>query len=328
MEGGHYRGRFAPTPSGPLHFGSLVAAMGSFLDARQHAGAWLLRMEDVDLPRVVPGAADQILRALDAFGFEWDGAVVWQSRRRDVYADAFATLRRDGWLYPCLCSRRQIAAEARRGVDGPVYAGTCRGRQATGSPAAWRFRVASGRLMFVDLQQGRVSCDLAGECGDFVLRRADGIYTYQLAVVVDDAAQGITHVVRGADLLTSTPRQVALQQALEFPTPAYRHLPVVLDAGGDKLSKQTLATPLDVAAPLPALLAAAGFLRMPVPVGAVGKEIGTVSEFWQWARASWPLSGRPAIRANRPPGMGRSGTSAPIRGVPPDAGSMGGGAVH
>lgn len=288
-----YRGRFAPTPSGPLHFGSLVAALGSYLEARSRQGEWLLRIEDVDPPRVVAGAADAILRTLEAFGFEWDGPVIYQGRRTEAYAAALAELARLGLVYACACSRRQLAETARRGVDGPVYPGTCRARHhGTG---AWRFRVPEARVAFQDGLLGRVACDLAAECGDFVLRRADGVYTYQLAVVVDDAEQGITHVVRGADLLTSTPRQIALQRALGLPTPAYLHLPVALDEQGDKLSKQTLASPVEAADPLPALLAAAAFLGLALPA-----DIAAVAEFWPAAQAAWPARRQAPIRGRRP----------------------------
>ena len=257
-----YRGRFAPTPSGPLHFGSLVAALGSYLDARAQGGEWLLRIEDVDSPREVAGASASILRTLAAYGFEWDGAVLYQSQRRDAYQVALARLRAAGRVYGCNCSRKQIAQQARQGVDGPVYPGTCRGKHLHGA-VALRFLVLAGRTVFDDALLGRVACDVASECGDFVLQRADGVVAYQLAVVVDDADQGITHVVRGADLLTSTPRQIVLQHALDYPTPVYKHLPVVLDAQGYKLSKQTLATPLGAADPLPALRWAGRFLGLP-----------------------------------------------------------------
>ncbi|MFN3593587.1 MAG: tRNA glutamyl-Q(34) synthetase GluQRS [Thiobacillaceae bacterium] len=289
-----YRGRFAPTPSGPLHFGSLVAALGSYLEARRHGGEWLLRIEDVDPPRVVAGAADAILRTLEAFGFEWDGAVLYQSRRLAAYRDALERLQREDWVYACTCSRKRIAAAARRGVDGPVYPGHCRARRVGLGPAALRLRVPQARIVFDDALHGCVGCDVATECGDFVLRRADGVYTYQLAVVVDDAAQGITHVVRGADLIASTPRQIVLQRALRLPTPQYLHLPVVLDARGDKLSKQTLAQPIDPRAPLPALIAAWAFLGQTPP----GRLAG-VQEFWSMARAGWTATRIPPLRGRR-----------------------------
>lgn len=290
-----YRGRFAPTPSGPLHFGSLVAALASRLDALAHAGDWLLRLEDVDPPRVVPGAADAILRTLEAHGFEWDGPVIRQSRRGEAYADALEQLRRLGVTYACACSRKQLGSSAQRGVDGPVYPGTCRQRGISPAGHALRLRVPPGRLAFEDRTLGRIACNVAAECGDFVLRRADGVYTYQLAVVVDDAAQGITDVVRGADLLTSTPRQRVLQDYLALPPPRYLHLPVALDARGDKLSKQTLATPLDATRPLAALTAAADFLGLPTaPADA------TLADFWHWATAVWADHRPRPIRGARP----------------------------
>lgn len=290
-----YRGRFAPSPSGPLHFGSLVAAMASYLDARARDGEWLVRMEDVDPPRVVPGAADSILYALDAFGLGWDGEVMYQSRRGEAYADALNDLERLGLVYPCTCSRKTLAEHALRGVDGPVYPGICRENLGRMGPAALRFRVPPSRIVFQDGVQGRVSCDLVRECGDFVLRRADGVFTYQLAVVVDDAEQGITDIVRGADLLASTPRQIALQQALGLPSIGYAHVTVALDEHGDKLSKQTLAVPLDAARPLPALLAAAHFLGMAPPADLLGPE-----EFWAWARATWTARLPRPVRGRRP----------------------------
>ncbi|MEW6676920.1 MAG: tRNA glutamyl-Q(34) synthetase GluQRS [Pseudomonadota bacterium] len=285
------RGRFAPTPSGPLHFGSLVAALGSCLEARRVGGEWLVRMEDVDPPRVVPGAADSILRSLERYGFEWDGPVLWQGQRGEAYQAVLEDLIRAGRVYGCDCSRKLLATQARTGVDGPVYPGTCRHRPPLAG-LALRFRVPETRIVFDDRYLGRVACDLATECGDFVLKRADGVFTYQLAVVVDDQAQGITQVVRGADLLASTPRQIGLQQALGYGTPAYAHLPVVLDDAGDKLSKQTRAAPLEDSAPLPALMAAARFLGMPLDA------VGSVAEFWARAREAWvgfapaPVRGR------------------------------------
>lgn len=295
-DAGGYRGRFAPTPSGPLHFGSLVAALGSHLEARVREGEWLVRIEDVDPPRVVAGAADDILRTLEAFGFEWDGPVMYQSQRGAAYRDGLERLLGQDRVYPCTCSRRQLAAQARRGVDGPVYPGACRARRPGAVPAALRLRVPQGRIVFEDTLLGRIACDVAAECGDFVLRRADGVWTYQLAVVIDDAEQGITHVVRGADLLASTPRQIMLQRLLDLPTPAYLHLPVVLDPQGDKLSKQTLAEPVDARNPLPALLAAFTFLGMPAD-----RSVGTVAEFWAMARSLWSSERLPTVRGKRMP---------------------------
>jgi len=257
-----YRGRFAPSPTGPLHFGSLVAALGSYLDARAHDGEWLVRMEDLDPPRAAPGTADDILRTLESLGLHWDGAVLRQSERGDAYRTALAELERKGATYPCACTRREIGDSALAGIDGSlVYPGTCRNGLPTGRTArATRLRVDDAVIEFDDAVQGRLRQQLAADVGDFVLRRADGLFAYQLAVVVDDAAQGITDVVRGADLLDSTPRQIVLQRLLGVPTPRYLHLPVATNAAGEKLSKQTLAPPIDRARPGAALLAALDFL--------------------------------------------------------------------
>ncbi|GAB2514056.1 tRNA glutamyl-Q(34) synthetase GluQRS [Lysobacter humi (ex Lee et al. 2017)] len=241
------RGRFAPSPTGDLHAGSLLAALGSWLFARRAGGQWLVRIEDVDRPREVPGAAERQVGALHAFGFEPDGEIVRQSTREHLYRDALARLRAAGLAFDCWCSRADLASTGgihRACVRGPV----------DGRRPAVRLRVEDGATAaFEDAIQGPYGQDLGAEVGDFVLHRADGLWAYQLAVVVDDAAQGVTEVVRGADLLDSTPRQILLQRALGLPTPAYAHLPLVRDADGRKLSKSDSAHPLDPAAPLPAL---------------------------------------------------------------------------
>jgi glutamyl-Q tRNA(Asp) synthetase len=280
-----YIGRFAPSPTGPLHKGSLVAAMASFLDARTHDGQWLVRIEDVDEARTIPGAADAILRSLDTFGMRWDGAVVWQSERKDLYREAFQRL--GNHAYPCGCTRREIA-DSRIGVasDGAaVYPGTCRNGLGPGKSArAYRLRVpddASECITFEDRWVGAVTQHLATEVGDFVLKRADGFWAYQLAVVVDDAAQGVTHIVRGADLLDSTPRQIYLQRLLGMHTPHYLHVPVVTNAKGEKLSKQTGAYALDAARPLDELISAARFLQLPIG------QVQSIDAFWRQALAAW-----------------------------------------
>jgi len=257
-----YRGRFAPSPTGPLHFGSLVAALGSYLDARARDGEWLVRMEDLDPPRAAPGAAADILRTLESLELHWDGAILRQSERGDAYQAALAELERMGATYPCACTRREIGDSALAGIDGSlVYPGTCRNGLPPGRTArATRVRVDDAAIEFEDAVQGQMRQRLATDVGDFVLRRADGLFAYQLAVVVDDAAQGITDVVRGADLLDSAPRQIFLQRLLGVPTPRYLHLPVATNAVGDKLSKQTLAPPIDRTRPGAALLAALDFL--------------------------------------------------------------------
>ncbi len=286
-------GRFAPSPTGPLHFGSLVAALGSYLEAKARGGRWLVRMEDVDAPRCKPEHADAILRTLDAFGFEWDGPVMVQSQRTARYREVLEQLKTLGTVYPCGCTRSELEG-APAGVDGaPVYPGTCRnGLPAGKSARAWRLRVA-GDIDFDDAVQGRQHQDLSQDVGDCVLLRADGYFAYQLAVVVDDADQGIDHVVRGADLIHSTARQIYLQRLLGYPTPAYAHLPVAVDATGAKLSKQTLAQPVDTHAPASALFAAARFLGQNPP-----EECRLASaDFWPWAFANWQLNKVPRVAA-------------------------------
>ena len=287
-----YRGRFAPSPTGPLHFGSLVAALGSCLDARHHGGDWLVRIDDLDRQREVLGAADGILRTLDALGFEWDGPILYQSRRTAAYAEALEQLRSSGLLFACACSRSEIAHRGRRGPGGSIYPGTCRKGIPEGRRArALRVRIGSSSVGFDDRIQGQVHQDLEHEVGDFVLRRADGIHAYQLAVVVDDARQGITQVVRGADLVLSTPRQIYLQQQLQLPTPQYAHLPLVLNAAGRKLSKTEAAAPVDPHNPIPSLLRAWAFLNQepfPEPPGDRG-------EFWSHAVTCWQIGRVPAV---------------------------------
>lgn len=280
-----YTGRFAPSPTGPLHKGSLVAALASYLDAQAHGGQWLVRIEDIDEARTVPGAAQAILQCLNAFGMRWDGEVVWQSRRKALYEAAFARL--GSHVYACGCTRREIA-DSRIGVasDGAaVYPGTCRAGLASGKTArAWRLRVpdhANSYVSFEDRWVGSVTQHLATEAGDFVLKRADGFWAYQLAVVVDDAQQGVTDVVRGADLLDSTPRQIYLQRLLGTPTPRYLHVPVVTNTTGEKLSKQTGAQALDLEQPLQELIAAGRFLQLPV------EETRSLEAFWSNAIAGW-----------------------------------------
>jgi glutamyl-Q tRNA(Asp) synthetase len=269
-----YRGRFAPSPTGPLHFGSLVAAVASFLDARAAGGEWIVRIEDVDESRTVPGAGDAILRQLEAFGFEWDGEVVTQSRRTHLYEEALARLRAQGLVYRCRCSRREIADSALRGVEGAIYPGTCRALHVgPGTPGAERLLVAGASIAFDDRVQGRISQDITREIGDFVLKRRDGLHAYQLAVVVDDADQAITDVVRGADLLHSTPRQILLQRLLGFLTPRYLHFPVATHERGEKLSKQTLAAAADDRSAATLLTAALRFLGQDIPEEAAPREM-------------------------------------------------------
>lgn len=260
-------GRFAPSPTGPLHFGSLLTAVGSYCLARQLGGRWLLRIEDLDTPRVVPGAADSILHTLDALALHWDGEVLYQSRRTSRYTEALAILERKGLIYGCACSRKEILASAPHpGEDGPIYPGLCRrGLPAGRLPRAWRLRVPTLSVTLTDGVRGRQSQHLADEVGDFVVRRADGLFAYQLAVVVDDADSGVTQVVRGQDLLSSTPRQIYLQECLGFPHPEYIHLPLALAADGEKISKRHGAIAVDHSCGGVLVSSALQFLGQPLP---------------------------------------------------------------
>ncbi|MBK9162068.1 MAG: tRNA glutamyl-Q(34) synthetase GluQRS [Nitrosomonadales bacterium] len=334
-----YRGRFAPSPTGPLHFGSLVAAVGSYLDAKHHHGIWLVRMEDLDVPRCVPGAADDILRTLEAFGLHSDEPVICQSRRTAAYVEALQQLKDSGAIYPCCCTRKEIADSALHGIEGFVYPGTCRNGIRHPSPLsplpqagegnqsarklAWRVRTDTkllppcrgkagmgvesqgltlstpslplplqgggkisqdGTVEFDDALQGRITHHLENEIGDFVVKRADGLFAYQLAVVVDDALQNITHVVRGADLLASTPRQIHLQRLLGLSTPHYMHLPVAVNAQGEKLSKQTLAPAITGDHAVETLIVALDFLRQQPPAEL---RDGSIEEVLGWAISNW-----------------------------------------
>ena len=290
-----YRGRFAPSPTGPLHFGSLVAAVASYLEARSRGGEWLVRIEDLDSPRVVPGAADDILHTLEACGMHWDSVVIYQSARHDAYHAALLRLRVVGNVYPCSCSRREIADSAVNGIEGPVYPGTCRNGDAGGKTArTLRIDTRGVCIAFDDAVQGPIRQNLETDIGDFVLSHTDDAFAYQLAVVTDDAEQGVTDVVRGADLLDSTPRQIYLQQLLDLPTPRYLHVPVAVNATGQKLSKQTLAAAIDAQQPLPALLKALRFLGQQAPGELTRADIDVL---WQWAIANWSVARIPRQRA-------------------------------
>ena len=297
-----YRGRFAPSPTGSLHFGSLVAAVGSYLDAKYHHGTWLVRMEDLDTPRCVPMAADNVLRTLEAFGLHSDEPVLYQSQRTAAYEETLRSLQTSGAVYPCCCSRKEIADSALHGIEGLVYPGTCRDGIPVGRVVrAWRVRIINlarhslaggndeihdiaGTVTFDDALQGRITQNLENEIGDFVVKRADGLFAYQLAVVLDDAKQGITHVVRGADLLASTPRQIHLQRLLGLITPAYLHLPVALNDTGEKLSKQTLAAPVDASNTVATLLSVLEFLQQQPPAELADYDVSTVLD---WAILNW-----------------------------------------
>ena len=281
-----YRGRFAPSPTGLLHAGSLTTAVGSYLQARTQGGEWLLRMEDLDPPREMPGASAAILRTLEALGFAWDGPVVYQSQRLDTYQQALDHLVAQQRAYPCACTRREIALAGQAGLDGVVYPGTCRaGLPAGRTGRAWRLRVPAGLTRVVDGLHGPIEQDVLACVGDYVLKRADGLFAYQLAVVVDDAWQGVNAVVRGADLLDSTTRQIVLQQALGVATPSYVHLPVLVNAAGEKLSKQTLAPAIRPDAAAAELRLALTRLGHPPPA-----DCGGLAELWAWALAHWQVS--------------------------------------
>lgn len=292
-----YCGRFAPSPTGPLHFGSLVTALASFLDARANGGRWLVRMEDIDATRCLPGVDADILKTLAAFGLEWDGDVLYQNvpASQERYQHALQQLRAAGLIYPCGCSRKEIADSAPIGIEGPVYPGTCRAGLVPGKKArAERIIVSEPEITFEDRVQGPLSQSLVKQIGDFVLHRADGCFSYQLAVVVDDAYQSVTDVVRGVDLLLSTPRQIYLQQMLQLPQPSYAHIPLAVNQLGLKLSKQNLARAIDVNAPSVALYRALLFL---------GQQVPNDAEYWSsqaiidWAIDHWQLQSVPRLRS-------------------------------
>jgi glutamyl-Q tRNA(Asp) synthetase len=286
----NYVGRFAPSPTGPLHAGSLVAALASWLDARAHSGRWLVRIEDVDTPRCVPGAAEAILKQLHDCALVPDEAPVWQSQRGDLYQRALDELVHAGRAYPCACSRKDIelalAALGRLSQrHGELaYPGTCRTGLHGRAARSWRFRVKAGVTHWHDRRLGDQSQDVEREVGDFVLKRADGPWAYQLAVVVDDAAQGVTDIVRGEDLADNTARQIQLQQALHLSTPRYLHTPLVLGANGEKLSKQNGARAADTSTPtaaLHALNAAAGALGLAAQSGDAAQALGSWVLQWR-----------------------------------------------
>lgn len=298
-----YTGRFAPSPSGPLHDGSLVAAMASFLDARAHGGRWLLRIEDIDGPRVVPGADRLIMQQLQALGMQWDEPPVWQSHRLPLYQQAFDRLLAEGRAYPCGCTRHEVPPGAR-------YPGTCRDGLHGRRPRAWRFRVDPGVERFTDRWVGPQAQDVEADIGDFIIKRADGLWAYQLAVVVDDGDQGITHIVRGADLLDSTPRQRMLGRHLRLPCPEVMHVPLAHDAQGRKLSKQNHAAALDLAHPLATLDKA--WERL----GFAALHADHPDAFWREATAQWgrrfPLKTAALSPVSRVPPVGEGyGAAAP-----------------
>ena len=315
--GRRYRGRFAPSPSGPLHFGSLVAAVGSFLEARAQGGEWLVRIEDLDPPRERAGAADDILAMLDRLGLHWDGPVLRQSNRTAAYAAALERLAAADCLRRCHCSRAQLAGlpENQQRAPGeelfhPVRCLAVRNRP--DDPPAWRFRSPDRDIEFVDRVQGPQRSNVARSIGDFVLQRRDGLYAYQLAVVVDDADQAVTDVVRGADLLSSTARQMVLQQALRLPGLTYMHLPIAVGNNGIKLSKSEDAPALSRSSPATQVVAALEFLRQAPPAGLARAPLADV---WQWAIAHWQPQRVAGIRTSQvtlaPQAQSQTGSSSP-----------------
>lgn len=301
----NYIGRFAPSPTGLLHIGSLLTAFASYADAKAHGGKWLVRMEDLDPLREMAGAADDILYTLEQFGFEWDGSVIYQSQRHHLYQAALNDLYAHNWVYPCSCSRKEWHSTAQMGIDGFVYNGKCRHqtlspdkaffahlakdsdnpiRQPESQAMAWRMRVEHQTIAFNDRIVGHYAQNLAQDIGDFVLLRADGFWAYQLAVVVDDAQQGITHIVRGQDLLVSTPRQIHLQHCLNLPTPSYAHLPLLTNAQGQKWSKQTLAPALDLSQREHLLRQVMRYLNLPL-----APEVDNLADLLAFAVVHWQL---------------------------------------
>lgn len=284
-------GRFAPSPTGPLHLGSLVTAVASYLSARSKHGRWLVRIEDLDPPRIQAGATESILHTLKQYGFEWDGEIIFQSHpaRQAAYAEALMQLQ--PYTYPCYCSRKQLQHTAQQGRFGAIYADTCRARPQIPNqqPAAIRITTPDAVISFHDLIYGDYAQQLHAEIGDFVIKRADGLWAYQLAVVVDDAYQGITEVVRGADLLDNTPRQIYLQSLLGYATLNYAHIPLVLDAQGQKLSKQTYAPALllDELSIRQNLYQALKFLNQNPPNELIRAPIKAI---WDWSIQHWSLT--------------------------------------
>lgn len=290
-----YIGRFAPSPTGPLHFGSLIAAVASYCDARKNNGKWLVRMEDLDKPRTVKGAADTILHQLESFGFEWDGPVLYQSQRDNFYNEAFETLKAKQLIYPCTCTRKEIADSSTNiGIEGVIYPRTCLQQPIKPNAAiAWRIKTDAGKISFADAIQGEISQTLNTDIGDFILKRADGLFAYQLAVVVDDAAQGVTNIVRGADLLDSTPRQIYLQCMLGCRTSNYAHIPVAANIAGKKLSKQTLAKPISGQRAIDLIINALDFLGQRPQSNL---RHATLKDIWHWAINHWNIQQIPKTR--------------------------------
>ena len=294
--GSNYRGRFAPSPTGPLHFGSLIAATASYLQARVNRGEWLLRIENIDPPRELAGADLLIIASLQAHGFRWDGDILYQHDSIEHCQNVIADLLARDLAYPCTCSREQIRKIAQPGPVGLIYPGTCRGNhgdQSVDTPHAIRVRTTGTHTVFDDAVRGRFDCDIPTRIGDFIIRRKDGLVAYSLAVVIDDHAQGITEVVRGADLLEFTPAQLHLQNLLGLTTPRYMHVPIALNPAGDKLSKQTNAPAIDDATPAANLFRCLQFLGQspPTPLATA-----TLTDIWDWSVTHWNPRKLAAVR--------------------------------
>ena len=278
-----YKGRFAPSPTGPVHFGTLIAAVGSYLQAKINNGKWLIRMEDVDTTRKVEGSDKEILDTLEAFGFEWDEEIIYQSGQTEYYQIALEQLINQSSVFPCLCTRKQLSK-----TDGDIYPGTCRDRNLPEkNEHALRILAKNTTIEFDDIVMGKQSQNIAQQCGDFVIKRRDGLFAYQLAVVVDDARQNITEIVRGSDLLDSTPRQIYLQQRLGYPTPDYCHLPLAVDAEGNKISKSEGATRIDIKNREKLICSVLDFLGQCPPADLSDSNI---NDIWSWAVRHWDVS--------------------------------------
>jgi glutamyl-Q tRNA(Asp) synthetase len=277
-----YKGRFAPSPTGAVHYGTLVAAVGSYLQAKKNNGEWIIRMEDVDTTRRVKGSDSEILKTLEAFGFQWQGEIVYQSQRTELYKHALEQLISQKLIFPCLCSRKQLVK-----IDSSIYPGTCRSRlPPETNPHALRIHANDIDITFNDYVMGRQTQNIKHECGDFIIKRRDGLFAYQLAVVVDDALQGITEVVRGADLLSSTNRQIYLQQQLNYATPLYCHLPLAVDKKGNKISKSAGTARVDIRHKEKLLISVFTFLGQPVPNDL---EKSSLDDIWKWAIQNWDV---------------------------------------
>jgi len=287
-----YRGRFAPSPTGPLHFGSLLAAASSYAQARHQQGQWLVRIEDVDLPRCDTSSTTQILKALETYGMHWDEDIIYQSQRNSFYQDALDKLAAQGDTYDCACTRKEINESAESTVTMGIYPGTCRNGLAKGKTArSIRMRTDDNEIVFVDKVQAPLSQHLLKDVGDFIIKRADNLFAYQLAVVVDDEAQAITEIVRGSDMLDSTPRQLFLQQRLGYSTPDYIHIPLAVNNKGQKLSKQNMAPAINLVDPRPTLINALEFLNQQPPADLRDTSI---DDIWQWVADNWSVKNIPA----------------------------------